>query len=122
MSRRAPGWLGVALAASLGALAGVLATLALGGGASSRVVTITVPAPPPEDTRLVARTAVPDVVGYPLGSARRRLRSDGLLVEVMGAPLLHRLLRLPMTVTRQDPPAGAVVEVGSTVQLRVRRG
>ena len=121
MNGRRPGWLGVALAASLGGLAGVLATLALGGGATNRVVTITVPAEPPEDTRLVARTAVPDVVGYPLGTARTRLRTDGFLVEVVGAGLVDRLLRRPLTVTEQDPRGGVVREVGSTVHLRVRR-
>jgi hypothetical protein len=121
VSRQRPGWLGVALASSLGGLAGVLATLALGGGATNRVVTITVPAEPPEDTRLVARTAVPDVIGDPLGTARRRLRGDGFLVEVVGAGLLDRLFRRPLTVTRQDPRAGAVLEVGATVYLRVRR-
>ena len=56
-----PGWLGAGLAAALAALAGVLITLALGGGDSSEVRTVTVTTHPPPDATLVAKTAVPNL-------------------------------------------------------------
>jgi hypothetical protein len=121
MSRRQPGWLGVALAASLAALAGVLLTLALGGGASRKVDTITVETARPEDFALVARTAVPAVVGEPLDTARDRIEDAGFLVDVDGAGLAGLLLRRGWRVTGQVPAGGVVLTTGSTVHLTVAR-
>lgn len=119
MTRR-PGWLGVAMAASLGALAGVLTTLVLGGGTSAQIETITVPAPPAPDTGLVSRGRVPRVVGVPLDAARDRLRDAGFLVDVQGASLGDLLLGRGLRVIAQDPQGGGVERTGSTVHLRVR--
>jgi hypothetical protein len=120
VSRR-PGWLGVALALSVGALAGVALTLALGGGRSAHVTTITVPPPAPEDTSLAAKGPVPAVVGRPVREARRRLARSGFLVEVRGAGRLALLLSRGWTVTAQVPRAGTVAPTGSTVRLVVAR-
>lgn len=122
MSRRPAGWLAVALAASLGALTGVLATLALGGGSSTHIETVTVPAAPAPDTGLVSRGPVPRLVGVPLDAARDRLRDAGLLVEVDGAGFGDLLIGRGLEVIAQDPPGGAVLPTGSTVRLRVRPG
>ena len=120
MRRRQPGWLGVALAASFGGLAGVLATLALGGGATTHIETVTVPAAPDEDMSLVSRTAVPRLVGVPLDDARDRLRDAGFLVEVDGARPTDLVLGRGLTVIDQDPAGGTVLTTGSTVRVRVR--
>lgn len=122
MSRRRPGWLGVAVAASFGALAGAVATLLLGGGSSTHIETVTVPARPLPDTRLVSRGPVPRLVGVPLDAARDRLRDAGFLVEVDGAGLGDLLLGRGLLVVAQDPPGGAIRTTGSIVRLRVRSG
>lgn len=122
MRSRAPGWLGVALAASLGGLAGVLATIALGGGRSAHVETITVPARADEETGLVSKAQVPPLMGLPLSDARDRLHRVGFLVEVDGADL--RDLLLPggrWAVATQYPAPGTVKATGSTVRLTLRR-
>jgi hypothetical protein len=121
MTRRQPGWLGVALAASLAGLAGVLLTLALGGGPVRQVETITVQTARAEDFALVARTAVPRVVREPLGTATDRLQDAGFLVDVDGAGLVGLLLGRGWTVVAQTPGGGVVVPTGSTVHLIVAR-
>ncbi|MFL5821455.1 MAG: PASTA domain-containing protein [Solirubrobacteraceae bacterium] len=121
MSRRQPGWLGVALAASLAGLAGVLLTLALGGGPVREVETITVQTARPEDFALVARTAVPSVVGQPLVAARDRLEDAGFLVDVDGAGLVGLVLDRGWRVVAQTPRGRVVVPTGSTVHLTVAR-
>ena len=110
-----------ALAAGLGALAGVVITLALGGGRSAHVNTITVPATPPQDTRLAAQVQVPPLTGLSLSGAEVRLRGAGLSVEVEGAGLIELSLTRRWVVTDQYPRAGTVVPVGSAVQAVVRR-
>lgn len=120
MSRR-PGWLGVAVALGLGALAGVLAAVVLGGGRSARVTTITVPPPIREDTTLAAQTPVPSVVGAPLTVARDRLARAGFLTRVQGAGPIQRLFRGGWTVSAQVPRAGTVRPTASTVKVVVFR-
>jgi hypothetical protein len=121
MTRRQPGWLGVALAASLAGLVGVLLTLALGGGPVRQVETITVQTARAEDFALVARTAVPNVVGQPLGAATDRLQDAGFLVDVDGAGLIGLLVGRGWKVVAQTPGGGVVVATGSTVHLTVAR-
>jgi PASTA domain len=121
MTRRQPGWLGVALAASLAGLAGVLLTLALGGGPVRQVETITVQTARAEDFALVARTAVPDVVGQPLGAATDRLQDAGFLVDVDGAGLIGLLVGRRWKVVAQTPGGGVVVPTGATGHLTVAR-
>lgn len=121
MTRRQPGWLGIALAASLAGLAGVLLTLALGGGPVRQVETITVQTARAEDFALVARTAVPRVVGESLGTATDRLQDAGFLVDVDGPGLVGLLLGRRWKVVAQTPGGGVVVPTGSTVHLTVTR-
>jgi len=111
----------LALVAALGALAGVAVTLALGGGRSAHVNTITVPAAPPEDTRLAAQVQVPPLTGLSLSAAEGRLRGAGLAVEVVGAGVIELSISRGWLVTDQYPRAGTVVAVGSAVQAVVRR-
>jgi len=119
MSRRQPGWLGGALAASLAGLAGVLLTVARGGGPVRQVETITVQTARAEDFALVSRTAVPRVVGQPLGTATDRLQDAGFLVDVDGAGLIGLLLGRRWRVVAQTPGGGVAVPTGSTVHLTV---
>lgn len=112
-------WLGVGLAASLGALLGVVATLALGGGSSARIETITVPATAPPEPALFSRTPIPAVVGRPLSVARSELESAGFLVQVAGASFPSLLLRGGWTVRAQSPAAGVVAPTGKTIVLVV---
>jgi hypothetical protein len=122
MSRSDPGWLGVALGAALGALAGVLLALALGGGSSARVQTITITTRPPNGATLVAKTAVPGVVGQRLDIAKDRLRGSGFVPEVEGGGLRALLRQTDWKVMSQDPAGGQRLQTGSAVKLRVERG
>ena len=97
----------------------MLATLALGGGTSAHIETITVPAAPLEDTSLVSRAAVPRLVGLPLNAARRRARGAGFLVEVEGTGVLDLVLARRRPVSRQEPRPGVVRPIGSTIHLEV---
>jgi hypothetical protein len=119
--RREPGWPGAALTAALGALAGVLVTLALGGGASSQVQTVTVVTPPPTDALIVAQTAVPRVVGERLDVAKRRVGRAGFLAEVEGGGIAALLHDRRWRVAGQSPRAGKPIQTGSPVHLRVTR-
>jgi hypothetical protein len=116
-----PGWLGTGLAAALAALAGVLITLALGGGGSNQVRTVTVTTHPPPDATLVAKTAVPNVVGERLDVAKDRVRRTGFIVLVEGGGLLGVIRDRNWQVESQDPVGGQVLQTGSTVHLRVER-
>lgn len=119
--RGAPGWVGTALAAALAGLAGVLVTIALGGGHSDTVRTVTVVTHPPPEASLVAKTAVPRVVGERLDVAKARVRRTGFIASVEGGGLLALLRDRGWRVAGQDPEAGQVKQTGSTVHLRVER-
>jgi hypothetical protein len=112
---------GTALAVALAALAGVLITLALGGGGSDRVRTVTVATHPQPDSTVIAKAAVPNVVGERLDLAKERVRRTGFLALVDGGGLLAVLRDRSWQVRSQDPEAGHSEEVGSTVRLRVER-
>ena len=99
----------------------MLLTLALGGGPVREVETITVQTARAEDFALVARTAVPGVVGQPLGAATDRLQDAGFLVDVDGAGLIGLLLSRRWRVFSQAPAGGVVAPTGSTVHLTVAR-
>jgi hypothetical protein len=116
-----PGWLGTALAAALAALAGVLVTLALGGGRSDTIRTVTVTTHPLPDATLIAKTAVPGVVGERLDVAKDRVRRTGFIAVVEGGGILGVLRDRNWQVQSQDPVGGKVLETGSTVRLRVER-
>jgi hypothetical protein len=121
VSERGPGWLGTGLAAALAALAGVLITLALGGGGSNDVRTVTVTTHPPPDATIVAKTAVPNVVGERLDVAKDRVRRTGFIVLVEGGGVLGVIRDRNWQVESQDPVGGQVLQTGSTVHLRVER-
>jgi hypothetical protein len=121
VSRGGPGWVGVALAAALAALAGVLVTVALGGGSSDTVRTVTVVTHPPPQATLIAKTAVPGVVGERLDVAKDRVRRAGFIALVEGGGILGVLRDRNWQVASQDPVGGQVLQTGSTVHLRVER-
>jgi hypothetical protein len=112
---------GVALAAALAALAGVLVTVALGGGRSDTVRTVTVVTHPPPQATLIAKTAVPGVVGERLDVAKDRVRRAGFIALVEGGGILGVLRDRNWQVQSQDPVGGQVLQTGSTVHLRVER-
>jgi hypothetical protein len=114
-------WLLGALAAAAGALAGVLATLALGGGDSTDVRSVTVTTRSDPGQALIAKAPVPRVVGERLDLAKDRVRRVGLVAEVEGGGLVAVVRAQRWRVTGQDPGAGRVAEVGSTVRLRVEQ-
>jgi hypothetical protein len=115
-------WLAIALAGALGALAGVLIALALGGGSSTDIRTITVKPKPPPDATLVAKTAVPNAVGMRLDIAKDTVQRAGFTVKVEGGGVLGVIRERNWMVTSQDPVAGQLLQVGSTVHLRIERG
>ncbi|MDQ6914509.1 MAG: PASTA domain-containing protein [Actinomycetota bacterium] len=121
MSPRGPGWAGTALAAALAALAGVLITVALGGGHSDTVRTVTVVTHPPPEATLIAKTAVPNVVGERLDVAKDRVRRASFIASVEGGGILGVLRDRNWQVRSQDPVGGQVLQTGSTVRLRVER-
>jgi hypothetical protein len=121
VTRGGPGWVGVALAAALAALAGVLITVALGGGQSDTVRTVTVVTHPPPQATLIAKTAVPGVVGERLDVAKDRVRRAGFIALVEGGGILGVLRDRNWQVESQDPVGGQVLQTGSTVHLRVER-
>jgi hypothetical protein len=102
-------------------LAGVFTALALGGGESAEVRTVTVHTRPPAGAKLIAKTAVPGVVGERLDVAKSRVRRAGLVVEVQGGGILAILRQRKWEVSGQDPVGGQVLQTGSTVRLRVQR-
>jgi hypothetical protein len=116
-----PGWLGAALAASLGALAGVLAALAFGGGESTEVRTITVTTRGDPGQTLIAKGPVPSLVGRRLDAATEAVRSAGFVAVVEGGGIAGVLRRSQWRVAGQEPAPGHPAELGSAVRLRVQR-
>jgi hypothetical protein len=121
VSGRSPGWLGTAVAAALAALAGVLVTLVLGGGRSDTVHTVTVVTHPPPEATLIAKTAVPKVLGERLDVAKDRVRAAGFIAMVEGGGLLGVIRDRNWQVLSQDPVGGKSLQLGSTVRLIVER-
>jgi hypothetical protein len=118
---RRPGWLGAALAGSGGALAGVLAALAFGGGESTEVRTITVTTRGDPGQTLIAKGPVPNLVGRRLDRATELVRRAGFVAVVEGGGIAGVLRRAQWRVSDQDPSAGGAAELGSAVRLRVER-
>ena len=120
MSDGRPGWLVVALAATLGVVLGLVAAIGLG---STRVETrtVTVGARPPVGGTVVARTAVPDVAGQRLDIAKDRIRRAGFTARIEGGGVLGVVRDRNWEVTSQDPVGGQVDQTGSTVRLRIER-
>ena len=121
MSGRRPDWVALALAGAAGVICGLVVALGLGAGRSTtRTTTVTAGSRPPDGT-LVAKTAVPAVIGERLDIAKDRVRRAGFVVKVEGGGVLGVIRERNWEVTSQDPVAGQVLQTGSTVRLRIER-
>lgn len=124
MSGRRFSALGVVLAAASGFLAGVLLVAALGGAkgtTETTTITKTVRTAATNDGTVIVTTAVPDVVGERLNTARERVERSGFDLDVVGGGLLGVIVEGNWEVVGQDPPAGEQREQGSTVQVEIER-
>lgn len=116
--------LGVALAAASGFLAGVLLIVALGGAkGATRTTTITrtVPVATTNGGTVIVTTAVPELVGERLSTARDRVERAGFDLDVVGGGLLGVIVESNWEVVDQDPSAGRQREQGSTVEVEIER-
>lgn len=109
--RRAPrtprrgGWAVLLVLLALGVI-GLVAWIAVSGSGT--------PTPSPAPSGNPSNVAVPNVVGLPTAQAEEAIRAEGLKVgEIVGHDDEHSV------VTRTDPPAGSLLEPGSTVTLFV---
>ena len=122
MSGRRPDWVALALAGAAGVICGLVVALGLGAGRStSRTTTVTVAGQPSSNGTLVAKTAVPAVIGERLDIAKDRVRRAGFVVKVEGGGVLGVIRDRNWEVTSQDPVGGQVLQTGSTVRLRIER-
>jgi PASTA domain-containing protein len=124
-ARGRPSWTTVALGVAAGFLVGVLLVVGLGGAGSettTRTVTVAGRAPASGgDETVVTRTAVPDVTGERLDTARDRMQRAGFDVDEDDGGLLGSIVDSNWEVAEQDPPAGTLLERGSTVHLSLQR-
>jgi hypothetical protein len=126
---RWPSWPGAALIAACGFLAGAL--LALGAGAldddderarvATRTVTVAVPATRTTGSTTIETTAVPDLVGQPLDTARERLERASFEADIDGGGLFGVIEDDNWEVVAQRPDAGEQLELGSSVQVVITR-
>ncbi|ADB51617.1 PASTA domain-containing protein [Conexibacter woesei] len=124
MSRPAS-WTAVALGVAAGFLVGVLFVIAIGGDADpprTRTVTVLSRAPPLSgDETVVTKTAVPDVVGERLDTARDRLERAGFDVDEDDGGMFGSIVDSNWEVVEQDPPPGTLLERGSSVRISLDR-
>jgi beta-lactam-binding protein with PASTA domain len=116
--------LGVILVGAAGFLAGILLVAALGGAkGATRTTTITktVRTAATNDGTVIVTTAVPDLVGERLPTARERIERAGFDVDVVGGGLLGVIVERNWEVVAQRPPAGEQREQGSTIQVEIER-
>jgi len=127
---RWPSWPAAALIAACGFLAGAL--LALGAGAldggdgrpqrvATRTVTVAVPATRTTGSTTIETTAVPELVGQPLDTARARLERASFETDVEGGGILGAIVEDNWEVVAQRPEAGEQLELGSSVQVVITR-
>jgi hypothetical protein len=126
MSSERPGWTAVALGAAGGFLVGVLLVVFLGTANGGETRTVTVAQAPALATTtpgatVVKLTPVPDVTGERLDIAEDRVKRSGFLAERKGGGLFGVRIVSNWDVAQQDPPAGTMRELGSTVRLHVAR-
>lgn len=124
MSTRRFSTLGVVLAAASGFLAGVLLVAVLGGAqGTTRTTTITqtVRTAATNEGTVIVTTAVPDLVGERLSTARDRVQRSGFDLDVVGGGLLGVIVERNWEVVGQAPAAGEQREQGSTVQVEIER-
>ncbi|MDQ3409512.1 MAG: PASTA domain-containing protein [Actinomycetota bacterium] len=127
---RWPSWPAAALIAACGFLAGALLALgagALDGGAdqpqraATRTVTVTVPVTRTTGSTTIETTAVPDLVGQPLDTARERLERASFEADIDGGGLFGVIDDDNWEVVAQRPDAGEQLELGSSVQVVITR-
>jgi hypothetical protein len=127
---RFPSWPGAALIAACGFLAGAL--VALGAGAledgrgqppraATRTVTVAVPATRTTGSTTIRTTAVPDLVGQPLDTARARLDRASFEADIEGGGVFGAIVDDNWEVVAQRPEAGEQLELGSSVQVVITR-
>jgi hypothetical protein len=120
-----PGWTAVAVGVAAGFLVGVLLVVGLGGAGSETITrTVTVVSRAPSlsgDETVITRTAVPDVEGERLDTARERIERAGFDVDEEDGGLFGSIVDSNWEVVAQDPPAGTLLERGSTVHLSLDR-
>jgi beta-lactam-binding protein with PASTA domain len=110
----------IALAAAAGFLVGVVLVLALGGGGDTKTKTVT--ASVTNGGTVITTTTVPQLVGQPLDVARQRVeRAKFELAIDHGGGVFGVVVESNWQVTKQDPPAGAKLEQGSTVHVDIDR-
>lgn len=124
------GWTAVALGVASGFLLGVIVAVALGATGDSdgeqRTVagparTVTVPATQSNGGTVIVTTAVPDVVGERLDTARRRIERARFDIDVDGGGTFGVVVDSNWEVVEQSPAAGTRREQGSSVSLRIER-
>lgn len=124
MTRQAS-WTAVALGVAAGFLVGVLFVVAIGGGSEqprARTVTVVSRAPPLSgDETVVTQTAVPNVVGERLDTARDRLKRAGFEVDEEEGGVFGSIVDSNWEVVEQDPAADTLLERGSTVHVVLDR-
>lgn len=122
---RPASWTSVALGVAAGFLVGVLFVVALGvgpGEARTRTVTVVSRAPPLSgDETVITKTAVPDVVGERLDTARERIERAGFDVDEDGGGMFGSIVDSNWEVASQKPAAGTLLERGSTVHIELER-
>lgn len=115
----------VALAAACGFLAGVLLVVAIGGGEGetktvARTVTVISPTLTTGGT-VIVKTAVPQLVGERLDTAKDRIRRAGFDADVEGGGIFGIIDESNWEVVSQDPGPGVMLEQGSSVHVRVEK-
>ncbi|MDX6643684.1 MAG: hypothetical protein QOD76_1646 [Solirubrobacteraceae bacterium] len=121
MTGRRPDWLPIALAAALGIVLGLVLALTLHAGGKTTTRTVTAGNTSQPSATLIAKTAVPAVIGERLDIAKDRVRAVGFVVKVEGGGVLGVIRERNWQVTSQDPVAGQLLQTGSTVRLRIER-
>lgn len=122
---RQASWTAVALGVAAGFLVGVLFVVALGAGPGetrTRTVTVVSRAPPLRGGEtVITKTAVPDVVGERLDTARERIERAGFEVDEEEGGLFGSVVDSNWEVVEQDPAPDVLLELGSTVHLKLDR-
>jgi hypothetical protein len=118
---RRPDWLPIALAAALGIVLGLVLALTLRAGGKTTTRTVTAGNTSKPNGTLIAKTAVPAVIGERLDIAKDRVRAVGFVVKVEGGGVLGVIRDRNWQVTSQEPVAGQLLQTGSTVRLRIER-
>ncbi|MDQ3372236.1 MAG: PASTA domain-containing protein, partial [Actinomycetota bacterium] len=88
---------------------------------ATRTVTVAVPATRTTGSTTIETTAVPDLVGQPLDTARERLERASFEADIDGGGLFGVIDDDNWEVVAQRPDAGEQLELGSSVQVVITR-